>query len=81
MPIVSRHLQGTGMTAEISDKVRALMERLDQAIDRLDAKAAADGAAIAGAAPAQSNDGKSNDKAVADRLDRMIERIESALAG
>ena len=64
------------MTAEISDKVRAAMERLDQAIDRLDAKAAAQGLAKAEAAPA-----KSNDKAVADRLDRMIERIESALAG
>jgi hypothetical protein len=68
------------MTAEISDKVRAAMERLDQAIDRLDAKAVVQSPAQARAA-ATAASSKSNDKAVADRLDRMIERIESALAG
>ncbi len=61
------------MSAIISDKLRTALERLDQAIDRLESRVEA----TADAAPTDEN---SANGAIADRLDRMIERIELALA-
>ena len=57
----------------ISDKLRAALERLDQAIDRLESRVEA----TADAGPTDEN---SANGAIAERLDRMIERIEVALA-
>jgi hypothetical protein len=65
------------MTVSVSERLRDALERLDQAIDRLDAGVAAGNGGTAPAAEA----GKSADTtALAARLDRMIERVETALA-
>jgi len=60
------------MTVNVSDRLRDALEKLDQAIDRLEAKASADNKKPAGSAP--------DNVALAARLDHMIERIETALA-
>jgi len=63
--------------ANVSDRLREALERLDQAIDRLDASATVG----AGNAPAAVPAGASADTgALAARLDKMIQRIEAALA-
>jgi len=63
--------------ANVSDRLREALERLDQAIDRLDASATAGaGGGVAVAAPSASAD----TAALAARLDKMIQRIEAALA-
>jgi hypothetical protein len=56
--------------------LREALERLDQAIDRLDANAAAVEGSGTGAATAV---GSADTAAVAARLDKMIQRIEAAL--
>ncbi len=61
------------MTVNVSDRLKDALERLDQAIDRLDAQVSAE------AKPAATADG-TDASAIAVRLDRMIQRIESALA-
>jgi hypothetical protein len=60
--------------ANVSDRLREALERLDQAIDRLDATATA-GAGVEKAASASADTA-----ALAARLDKMIQRIEAALA-
>jgi hypothetical protein len=63
--------------ANVSDRLREALERLDQAIDRLDANsAAADGGNKTAARP----NGAADTAAVAARLDKMIQRLEAALA-
>ncbi len=62
------------ITVNVSDRLREALERLDQAIDRLDAAGAGDKAV---AAPGQ---GAASNAAIAARLDKMIQRIEAALA-
>jgi hypothetical protein len=65
------------MTVSVSERLREALERLDQAIDRLDASVSAGSGAAAPAGEA----GKSADTvAIAARLDRIIERVETALA-
>jgi hypothetical protein len=61
----------------VSERLREALERLDQAIDRLDANAAA-GTGI----PAANGDAAPHNNAavVAAKLERMIQRIETALA-
>lgn len=66
------------MTISVSDRLRDALERLDQAIDRLDASASA-GSGGAMPAGATGNAAPGN-AAIAVRLDQMIERIETALA-
>ena len=62
----------------VSDRLREALERLDQAIDRLDTSAAADtGGEAVGAA---GGTGSAGNAVLAARLDKMIQRIESALA-
>ena len=61
------------MAEQISTMLRDALERLDQAIDRLESR-------VATAAP-EPVKSKAADSAVAERLDRVIERIELALAG
>ena len=61
----------------VSDRLREALERLDQAIDRLDATATA---SIDTTNAAAANGTSSDYAAVAARLDRMIQRIETALA-
>jgi hypothetical protein len=61
----------------VSDRLREALERLDQAIDRLDATAIivpAGPAAAVGVASAVDT------VSIATKLDRMIQRVESALA-
>ncbi len=62
----------------LSDRLREALERLDQAIDRLDANAVAAEAGV----PAENGDATphSNAAVVAAKLERMIQRIETALA-
>jgi hypothetical protein len=62
------------LTVNVSDRLREALERLDQAIDRLDASAANGGGAEPGAAA------DTGSAVLAARLDRMIQRIETALA-
>jgi hypothetical protein len=57
--------------------LREALERLDQAIDRLDATATAGGGSGQGAAV---GNGSADTDALAARLDKMIQRIEAALA-
>jgi hypothetical protein len=66
------------MAAEISDRVREALERLDQTIDRLDSSVAE---AFEHPAPEPPPpDGSKIDNAVlAERLDKIIARIEAAL--
>ena len=59
--------------ANVSDRLREALERLDQAIDRLDTTAGAGGQT---AVP----NGAADTTALAARLDKMIQRIEAALA-
>ena len=66
------------MTVRVSERLRDALERLDQAIDRLDVRAAAAGG---GAAPSGHAGKLSDTTAIAARLDQMIERVETALAG
>ena len=61
------------MTVNVSDRLKDALERLDQAIDRLDAQVSAEPKTAATA-------GGSDASAIAVRLDRMIQRIETALA-
>ena len=58
----------------VSDKLRDALERLDQAIDRLDARVSDGSGAVT--APA----GGPDTTAIADALDKMIRRIETVLA-
>jgi hypothetical protein len=61
--------------ANVSDRLREALERLDQAIDRLDADAPAEAASNG-----NNGNGAADNSAIAARLDRMIQRIEAALA-
>ena len=61
--------------ANVSDRLREALERLDQAIDRLDATAGS-----GGEERAAHGDGSPDTAALAARLDKMIQRIEAALA-
>ena len=61
------------MSGQVSDRLRAALERLDQAIDQLEAR-------VEAAADSGSADDSSANTVLADRLDRMIERIELTLA-
>ena len=63
--------------ANVSDRLREALERLDQAIDRLDASAVAAEGSETGTAKAG---GSADTAAVAARLDKMIQRLEAALA-
>jgi len=63
------------MTAEVSDRLREALERLDQAIDRLDACVAAKAEG-----DADSADGNSANAVIVERLDKLIARVELALA-
>ena len=63
--------------ANVSDRLREALERLDQAIDRLDATAAAGAGSEKSVA---GGNGSADTAAVAARLDKMIQRIEAALA-
>jgi hypothetical protein len=65
------------LKVNVSDRLREALERLDQAIDRLDASTAAG----AGGVPVAANGaGSANTAAIAAKLDRMIQRVEAALA-
>jgi hypothetical protein len=69
------------MAVEVSDKVREALERLDQAIDRLESGVAA---ALERAPPPAENASDPDvrhtvNAALAERLDRIIERIEAAM--
>jgi hypothetical protein len=59
----------------VSDRLREALERLDQAIDRLDASAVA-----APASALTDNARPADTAAIAAKLDRMIQRVEAALA-
>lgn len=63
--------------ANVSDRLREALERLDQAIDRLDASASAGAGSEMAAVPAGAS---ADTTALAARLDKMIQRIEAALA-
>ena len=63
--------------ANVSDRLREALERLDQAIDRLDATATVEHGSGNGAAP---GNGVADTAALAARLDKMIQRVEAALA-
>jgi HAMP domain-containing protein len=65
------------MTVSVSERLREALERLDQAIDRLDSGVAAGNN---GAEPPAKSETSADAGALALRLDRMIERIETALA-
>ena len=62
------------LKVNVSDRLREALERLDQAIDRLDTSA--------DAVPAVATDGArlADSAAIAAKLDRMIQRVEAALA-
>ncbi len=64
----------------VSDRLREALERLDQAIDRLDASASAvpASAVIDSARPADI--ASADIASIAAKLDRMIQRVEAALA-
>ena len=61
------------MAEKDSVRLREALERLDQAIDRLESRVAA---TVTAPSPA-----KPSNEALAERLDRVIERVEWALAG
>lgn len=61
----------------VSERLREALERLDQAIDRLDANAAAGAGVTAANGDAAPH---SNATVVAAKLERMIQKIETALA-
>lgn len=61
------------MSGLVSDRLRAALERLDQAIDRLELR-------VEASADSGTADDSAANTVIADRLDRMIERIELALA-
>jgi hypothetical protein len=61
------------MSGQVSDRLRAALERLDQAIDQLEAR-------VEATTDSGSADDSSANTVLAERLDRMIERIELALA-
>ena len=63
--------------ANVSDRLREALERLDQAIDRLDATATAEHGSGNGA---ETGNGSADTAALAARLDKMIQRVEAALA-
>jgi hypothetical protein len=65
------------LKVNVSDRLREALERLDQAIDRLDASATV---GTGGGAVAANGAGSANTAAIAAKLDRMIQRIETALA-
>jgi Arc/MetJ-type ribon-helix-helix transcriptional regulator len=64
------------MARLVSDRVRDALERLDQSIDRLESRISVTIDAGAG-----TTEEDSANAALAERLDRVIGRIESALAG
>ena len=66
------------MTARVSDKLRDALERLDQAIDSLEAGLDAKIEAAAEGVSATSDDSTATG-VVAERLDRLIARVETAL--
>ncbi len=59
------------MSQNVSDRLQAALERLDQAIDRLDARLTDH---------LDREQAKAASPLVAERLDRIIKRIEMALA-
>ena len=59
------------MPGNVSDRLRDALEALDQAIDRLEAKVAE---------RLEDNSERRSDPVIAERLDRLIQRIETALA-
>ena len=61
----------------VSDRLREALERLDQAIDRLDMSASA---ATSGGAVAIDGAPAIDTASIAAKLDRMILRVEAALA-
>jgi len=61
------------MSQIVSDRLRAALERLDQAIDQLESR-------VEAAEESAAMDDNSANGMIAQRLDRMIERIELALA-
>jgi hypothetical protein len=61
----------------VSDRLREALERLDQAIDRLDMSATA---GTGGDAPTVPETHSADTAAIAAKLDRMIQRVEAALA-
>jgi hypothetical protein len=63
------------MAQLVSDRVRNALERLDQSIDRLEGRIAATLDLSGG-----GGDEDSASAALAERLDRVIARIETALA-
>ena len=63
--------------ANVSDRLREALERLDQAIDRLDATATA---GAGGGKTAPAGNGSADNAMLTARLDKMIQRIEAALA-
>jgi hypothetical protein len=65
------------MTVSVSEKLRDALERLDQAIDRLESGVSVgQNFPLAAAGAAKSID----TSAIAARLDRLIERVETVLA-
>ncbi len=66
------------MSVSVSEKLRDALERLDQAIDSLEAGLDAKISAAEEAAPAGSDDDSAT-AVVAERLDRLIARVETAL--
>lgn len=63
------------MSTNVSDRLRDALERLDQAIDQLDARLTTHLESVA----ERPSDAAPN-PAIAERLDRIIRRIEMALA-
>ncbi len=64
------------LKVNVSDRLREALERLDQAIDRLDMSARTPAADQAAAAATPS----ATTAMLAAKLDRMIQRVEAALA-
>jgi hypothetical protein len=66
------------MSVRVSDKLREALERLDQAIDCLEAGLDAKIEAATDGAPANSEDHAAS-VVVVERLERLIARVETAL--
>ncbi len=65
------------MPVNVSDRLRIALEQLDEAIDRLDARVSRH---LEESKHPETAAGPSPDRMIAERLDRIIERIELALA-
>jgi hypothetical protein len=66
------------MSVRVSEKLRDALERLDQAIDSLEAELDAKISAATETAHLESDDDSAT-VVVAERLDRLIARVETAL--